>query len=86
MGSEQIVSFVIHERDKLDRAIKALQGPKLKGPTTESCRRASGNKRCNEELRWGRNNGQRTFTAAQRKQQAERMKRYWAEKRKAAKK
>jgi len=79
MPTEQIVAMLIAERDKLERAIEALQGPakrpgrppqiqetaELRAPTSAPARK------------------KRTFTAAQRKQQAEKMKAFWAAKRKA---
>ena len=77
--TEHIVALLIQERDKLNRAIELLQGEKRRGrpprvavtvvPASEN----SHNKKT------------RTFTAAQRKKQAARMKAYWAAKKKAAK-
>jgi len=80
MPTEQILALLIAERDKLNRAIEVLQGPTKrrgrppKNPLTgavPATPQPAGNKR-------------RKFTAAQRKQQAERMKAYWAAKKKAA--
>ena len=76
MPTEHILALLIQERDRLNRAIEALQGPlKRRGrppksvtaPLEEAPRK------------------KRTFSAAQRKKQAERMKAYWAAKRKPGK-
>jgi len=73
MPTEQILTLLIQERDKLNRAIEVLQGTKRRGrppqnplavpPVTEN-----GHKRT------------RKFSVAQRKKQAARMKAYWAAK------
>ena len=78
MPNEHIIALLIAERDKLDRAIEALQGsakrrgrpskavatlPSAEAPTPKRKRRS----------------------VAQRKAQADRMKAYWATKRKKAK-
>jgi hypothetical protein len=80
MPTEQILALLIAERDKLNRAIEALQGPirrrgrppknSLASPAAPEPAQPAKKKR-------------RKFTAAQRKQQAERMKAYWAAKKKA---
>ena len=75
MPNEHIISLLIEERDKLNRAIETLQGsakrrgrpPKNHSPATEVAIAPARKKR---------------RTAAQRKAQAERMKAYWAAKRK----
>jgi hypothetical protein len=75
MPTEHIISLLIAERDKLNRAIETLQGsakrrgrpPKDQSPTAALETPAPKKKR---------------RTAAQRKAQAERMKAYWAAKRK----
>jgi len=75
MPTEHIISLLIAERDKLSRAIETLQGsatrrgrpPKNQPPTAALRTRAPKKKR---------------RTAAQRKAQAERMRAYWAAKRK----
>jgi hypothetical protein len=66
----------IQERDKLNRAIELLQGEKRRGrpPKDPMAAVAAGN-----------GQKKRTFSVAQRKKQAERMKAYWAAKKKAAK-
>jgi len=82
MPTEHIVALLIQERDKLNRAIELLQGEKRRGRPpkiavtvvpAENGAGGGGHKRT------------RTFTAAQRKKQAARMKAYWAAKKKAAK-
>ena len=73
MPTEHILALLVAERDKLNRAIEALQGPaKRRGrpPKNPDSPAAPRRKR-------------RKFTAAQRKQQAARMRAYWAKKRKA---
>jgi hypothetical protein len=78
MPREHIVTLLVAERDQLNRAIEALQGPaKRRGrppkdplatvaPPTPKKRR-------------------RIFTAAQRKAQGEKMRAYWAKRKKAGK-
>jgi len=76
MQTEQILALLIAERDRLNRAIEALQGPaKRRGrpPAAASVPAAA------------KPRGRRTFNAAQRKAQAERMKAYWAARRKQEK-
>jgi hypothetical protein len=77
MPMDQILHLLIAERDKLNRAIEALQGsakrrgrpPKNQSVTVAPAAAAPTRKR-------------RRRSAAQRKAQAERMKAYWAAKRK----
>jgi len=70
---DQIVTLLIAERDKLNRAIEALQGSaKRRGRPPNAALEVSAPKR-------------KRRSAAQRKAQAERMKAYWAAKRKKAK-
>ena len=77
MPTDQIVHLLIAERDKLNRAIEALQGsvkrrgrpPKNQSAAVAPATAAPTRKR-------------RRQSAAQRKAQAERMKAYWAAKRK----
>lgn len=89
--STHIVSLLVAERDKLNRAIEALQGPtKRRGrppknpafdynapnvPDWVKPKTAAPAKKLKK----------RTFTAAQRKAFGKRMKAYWAAKKKAAK-
>jgi hypothetical protein len=78
MPTEQILTLLLQERDKLNRAIEVLQGTKRRGrppknPLAVVASTENGNKKT------------RTFSAAQRKKQAARMKAYWAAKKKAEK-
>jgi hypothetical protein len=78
MPTEHIVTLLIQERDKLNRAIEVLQGTKQRGRPPKSVvamvvPTENGHKKT------------RTFSAAQRKKQAARMKAYWAAKKKAEK-
>jgi hypothetical protein len=78
MPTEHIVALLIQERDKLNRAIEVLQGTKRRGrppknPIATVAPSDNGHKKT------------RTFTAAQRKKQAARMKAYSAAKKKAEK-
>jgi hypothetical protein len=77
MPIEQIIGILIAERDRLTRAIEALQGPtKRRGRPPKNPLVAAvatpGNRR-------------RSRTAAQRKAQSEKMKKYWAQRKKAEK-
>ena len=73
MPTEQIVALLIQERDKLNRAIEALQGtvkrrgrpPKDAAPVVDATSAA-----------------RKRRTPAQRKAQAKRMKEYWAKRKK----
>ena len=79
MAIEQIVSLLVSERDRLNRAIEALQGPaKRRGRPPKNLLTAAGPSVAATPAKKGR----RMFTAAQRAQQAERMRQYWAKKRK----
>lgn len=80
MPTEHIVALLIQERDKLNRAIEALQGPmKRRGRPPKNALAAAPT--APEAPAPARK--KRKFTAAQRKEQAARMKRYWAAKKKA---
>jgi hypothetical protein len=79
MPTEHIVALLIQEREKLNRAIEALQGAKRRGRPPKNPLLAVGFPTENGHKKT------RTFSAAQRKKQAARMKAYWAAKRKAAK-
>jgi hypothetical protein len=74
MMTDQILVLLIAERDKLSRAIEALQGPTKRRGRPPKNPQASPAKR-----------KRRRFTAAQREAAAERMRQRWAEKRKTAK-
>jgi hypothetical protein len=83
MQTEQIVALLIAERDRLNRAIEALQGPtvRLGRPPKSATPAAESAPTPAKKTR-----KKRTFTAEQRAAQAEKMKQFWAKKRKAAKK
>lgn len=82
MPTDQILALLVQERDRLNRAIEALQGSvKRRGrPPKNSIAPAAVVAPVQAAPR-----KKRTFSAAQRKKQAERMKAYWAAKRKQAK-
>ena len=79
MQAEQIVGLLIAERDRLNRAIEALGGAvgKRRGRPPKSAAASSAPPAPKKRGR--------VFTAAQRKAQAERMKKLWADRRKAKK-
>jgi hypothetical protein len=78
--TEQILSLLIAERDRLSRAIEALQGPtKRRGRPPKSPLSMPAPPAAVPTKRAKRGNR----TAAQKKAQSERMKKYWAERRKA---
>src|SRR5579863_6113037 len=84
MPTEQILALLIAERDKLNRAIEALQGPaKRRGRPPLNAARLAVTVGAAEPAQTAKKK-RRIFTAAQRKQQAERMRAFWAAKRKAA--
>jgi hypothetical protein len=78
MPTEQILALLIAERDKLTRAIEAIQGPtKRRGrPPKNPLTAATASHEPAQRKK-------RKFTAAQRKEQSQRAKAYWAAKRKA---
>jgi hypothetical protein len=81
MPTEQILVLLISERDKLNKAIEALQGTvKRRGrpPKNPLASIAPAAAPAPSKAR-------RKRTAAQKKAQGERMKAYWAAKKKAAK-
>ena len=74
LSTEQIVTLLIQERDRLSRAIEALQGPvKRRGrpPKNESAAAIVPSAPAPEKKR-------KVRSAAQRKAHGERMKAYWA--------
>ena len=80
MDTTQIVALLVAERDRLNRAIEALLGPTQRGrslPKTAVAATIPVAAPAPAKTR-------RRFSAAQRKKQAERMKAFWAAKRKAA--
>jgi hypothetical protein len=80
MPTEHILTLLIQERDRLNRAIEALGGS-----TTNRGRRPKNAVAAVDGVAAAPARKKRIFTAAQRKQQADRMKKYWASKKKAAK-
>jgi hypothetical protein len=85
MPTDHIIDLLIAERDKLDAAIAALQGSssvKRRGRPPRATAHTAAPEAVNGPAPAG-SKRKRTFTAAQRKQQAERMRQYWAAKRKA---
>jgi hypothetical protein len=84
MPTDEILTLLIAERDKLDRAIEALHGPtKRRGRPAKNAVNGATPTAAFEPPQPAIKK-RRTFSAAQRKQQAERMKAYWAAKKKAA--
>ena len=80
MDTTQIVALLVAERDRLNKAIEALQGPTPRGgslPKTAVAAAIPVTAPAPAKKRRG-------FSAAQRRKQAERMKAFWAAKRKAA--
>jgi len=74
MPIEQVLGILIAERDRLSRAIEALQGPvKRRGRPPKPM--AMDTAPASDGMRRGR-------TAAQRRAQSEKMKKYWALRRK----
>jgi hypothetical protein len=77
MPTDHILTLLIAERDKLTAAIEVLQGPtKRRGGPPGSRNGVSA------AVAAPKKQARRTFTAAQRKAQSERLKAYWAKKRK----
>ena len=79
MPTDHIVALLLAERARLDRAIEALQGSTARRgrpPADVTAAAAPAKAKARKK---------RVFTAKQRKEQAARMKAYWAAKRKAAK-
>ena len=87
MITDQILTMLIAERDKLNAAIAALEGnatpatAKRRGRPPKNTSSAAQAAPAEKPARKKRN-----FSPAQRKAAAKRMKQYWAEKRKTAKK
>lgn len=78
MATEQILELLLSERDKLSRAIEALQGSvKRRGRPPKNAAAAT--------ISTEPAKPRRKRTAAQKKAQAERMKAYWAAKKKGTK-
>jgi hypothetical protein len=87
MPTEHILALLIAERDKLNRAIEALGGAGTKrrgrppGSKTELANAPTSVTSTPDKPE--RKKHSRKFTAAQRKEQSERAKAYWAAKKKA---
>jgi hypothetical protein len=80
MQTEHIVALLIQERDRLNRAIEALQGPlKRRGRPPKNPLAAAA-----PVIAAVGASKKRTFTDAQRNAQAKRMKAYWAARKKSA--
>lgn len=80
MTTDEILQLLIAERDRLNAAITALQGPlarRRRGRPPKQATVAS-----TPEKASARKRGRRKFTKAQREAQAERMRQYWAKRRK----
>jgi hypothetical protein len=81
MPTDQILALLMAEREKLNRAIEALQGAvKRRGRPPKNAVAALDSAAAAKPA--GR---RRKRTAAQRKAQAERMRAYWAKRKKQAK-
>src|ERR1700694_4437940 len=79
METAQIVALLVAERDKLHRAIEALQGPtKRRGRPPKNPLAVTNSVSAPAPKKHGRR-----FSAAQRKAASERMRQRWAAKRKA---
>jgi hypothetical protein len=75
MSTENIVQLLIAERERLNRAIEALQSATVRRGRPPGSGRKPGRKP-------GRKAGRRGMSAAARKAQSARMKAYWAQRRK----
>lgn len=74
MSTEHILALLIQERDRLNRAIEALQGPtKRRGRPPRNPLTVSESTTVPKPAR-----KKRAFSPAQRKAAAERMRQYWA--------
>jgi len=81
MPTENIVALLLAERDRLNRAIEALQGPtKRRGRPPKNVAAASLSPAAPAAPAQ-----RKRRTAAQRKAQAEKMRAYWAQRRKQQK-
>ena len=74
-----VLELLIAERDRLNRAIAALGGPRRRGRPPGSTKQRSLQKKAKTKRR-------DPLSAEARQRQSEKMKKYWAAKRKAAKK
>jgi hypothetical protein len=82
MATEHIVSLLLVERDRLTRAIEALQGPaKRRGRPAK----ATATPAVSSPAKAKPARKRRKLTAAEKKAASERMKAFWAARRKAQK-
>jgi hypothetical protein len=82
MATEHIVSLLLVERDRLTRAIEALQGPaKRRGRPAKAAAAPAASSPAKAKPATKR----RKLTAAEKKAASERMKAFWAARRKAQK-
>jgi hypothetical protein len=80
MATEHIVSLLLAERDRLTRAIEALQGPaKRRGRPPRAVAPAASPAKAKPARK------RRKLTPAEKKAASERMKAFWAARRKAQK-
>jgi len=83
MDTEQIVSFLVAERDRLNRAIEALQGTaKRRGRPPRAVSAAAPAPSSPAKAKPARKR-RRKLTAAEKKAASERMKAFWAARKKA---
>jgi hypothetical protein len=86
MNTEHIVSMLVAERDRLNRAIEALQGPaKRRGRPPLALAAAAVAPAVPAPAKAKPTRGRRKLTPAEKKAASERMKAYWAARRKAQK-
>jgi hypothetical protein len=83
MPTDYIVALLTAERDKLSRAIEALQGARRRGRPPKNPLALMDSTTAPAPTPNGRKSG---MTAAARKAQSKRMKAYWAKKREKRKK
>ena len=83
MPTDHIVALLIAERDRLSRAIEVLQGPTKRRGRPPKNPLAAAVSAANAPAPAVPAKKKRTFSAAQRKAQAKRMKAYWAAKKNA---
>lgn len=81
MPTDQIIAMLIAERDRLNRAIEALQGPKRRGRPPKNPLAIAAN-----WVQPAKKRGRPPLTEEQKAAQAERMKAYWKKRRAAEKK
>jgi hypothetical protein len=76
MPTEDIVAMLLAEREKIDRAIEALQGPRRRGRPPKNPLAALNDPAASRPSK------RKGFSAAQRKAASARMKAYWAKRKK----